>query len=274
MAATNHDAFVDAAALYAVGALPPEERAAFEAHARECAACTAEVGSLSSVARTLPLALPQIDPPFALRARVLAAARGTRAAHGQSMEQGAAEPPRWRRTIGWLSAAALLALAAAVSADAVATRQRLRNVEVRLQDALDRLGRSEARAAAASQESAGIQARLAVLIASDLTQVNLAGQPSAPAATGRAFLSRSRGLVFAASNLPALPAGRTYQLWYLTGGAPLSAGLFKPDASGRAVVTLDPPPSATTPSGLAVSIEPDGGVPAPTGAIYLAGQTH
>jgi hypothetical protein len=38
------------------------------------------------------------------------------------------------------------------------------------------------------------------------------GNPCRPNASARAFWSRSRGMVFSASNLPPLPAGRTYQL--------------------------------------------------------------
>jgi anti-sigma-K factor RskA len=124
------------------------------------------------------------------------------------------------------------------------------------------------------RSAAGAESRVAVISAPDVLQVSLAGQPPAPGAVGRAFWSRSRGLVFAAASLPPLPADRTYQLWYLTSGAPVSAGLFRPDASGRAVVTVDPPPGGVAPTGLAVSNEPAAGVPAPTGPIYLAGMTH
>ena len=50
---------------------------------------------------------------------------------------------------------------------------------------------------------------------------------SAPHASARAFWSRSRGLVFTASNLPAPPPGRAYQLWVLTAQpAPISAGML------------------------------------------------
>jgi hypothetical protein len=46
---------------------------------------------------------------------------------------------------------------------------------------------------------------------------------------------------------------------------------LKPDTQGTAAATFDAP---TIPAfaGMAVSLEPDGGVPAPTGAIYLATQ--
>ena len=49
------------------------------------------------------------------------------------------------------------------------------------------------------------------------------------------------------------------------------AGLLKPDDTGRATAAFDTPPAIGTPTGLAVSIEPDGGVPAPTGDLYLVG---
>jgi hypothetical protein len=108
-----------------------------------------------------------------------------------------------------------------------------------------------------------------------LKQVNLAGQKVAPRAAGRAFWSRSTGLVFAATDLPALPIGRTYQLWYLQprSSPPISAGLVKPDASGRVASAFDAQPTAP-PSGLALSIEPEGGVPSPTGDLHLVGLTQ
>jgi anti-sigma-K factor RskA len=53
---------------------------------------------------------------------------------------------------------------------------------------------------------------------------------------------------------------------------PISAGwLLKPDASGRANVLFDTPADLPKPQKMAVTIEPDGGVPAPTGDMYLLG---
>src|SRR5262249_19323092 len=112
----------------------------------------------------------------------------------------------------------------------------------------------------------------AVLAAPDLARIDLAGQPVAPAASARAFWSRSQGLVLTASNLPALPRDRVYQLWVLTGQpAPLSAGLLKPDNQGRVTAAFPMPSDIPTPVSVAVTLEPDGGVPAPTGEKYLVG---
>ena len=265
MADVDHESLRDTAALYVVGALDARERAAFEAHVRECASCGAEIQSLGAAAQAMPLAVPQVDPPPALRSRVLARAGVT----GPRTSTAGASPPI---IPSWFSIAALLLVSVALGAYAFALRQRLGGLEGQLKDTIARLNRTEQELITATRTAAGVQARLAVLTAPDLQQVTLAGQAPAPQAAGRAFLSRSSGLLFAASNLPSLPAGRTYQLWYLTGSTPVSAGVFKPDDAGRAAVTQQLPATAPAVTGLAVSIEPEGGVPAPTGAIYLVGQ--
>jgi anti-sigma-K factor RskA len=110
-----------------------------------------------------------------------------------------------------------------------------------------------------------------VLASSDLIRVDLAGQPSAPQARARAFWSRSRGLIFTASNLPPLPTGRTYQVWIVTPDAPLSAGLLRPGDRGDVHAVFTTPPDVATVAAVAVTIEPNGGVPAPTGEKYLVG---
>jgi hypothetical protein len=116
------------------------------------------------------------------------------------------------------------------------------------------------------------QSALAVLAAPDLARIDLAGQAVAPSATARAFWSRSRGLVFTASNLPPPPPGRAYQLWVLTRQpAPISAGMLTPDASGRVNVRFDTPLDLPAPVAMAVTLEPAGGVPSPTGDKYLVG---
>jgi len=270
----DHDALRESASLYVLGALAVDDRAQFEAHLMSCAECAAEVRTLSGVAQTLPFAVPQIDPPPGLRGRILSEVGAARAAATVPM---ATAQPRLRRSLitsEWLRAAAMLLLIVALGSYAVSLRQRIGGLELQLQDAVNRLDRSEQQVAAATRLAESAQVRMAVLTAPDLAQVTLAGQPVAPRATGRAFWSRSRGLVFAAADLPTLPPGRIYQLWYLQTPEPVSAGLLRPDASGSVAAAFDTPASVSAPTGLAVSIEPEGGVPQPTGALYLAGNTQ
>jgi anti-sigma-K factor RskA len=117
------------------------------------------------------------------------------------------------------------------------------------------------------------QSAMAVLAAADLTRVDLQGAPAAPQAAGRALWSRQSGMVFAANNLPPLPAGKIYQVWLVAGGPPVSAGLVAPDETGRGVAIFRTPVDVAGPVTVAVTIEPEGGVPAPTGDFYLTGKS-
>ena len=303
----GHDQLDEQAGLYVLGALTPTDRAAFEAHLATCADCTAEVRSLSSVAGALAHAVPQSEPSPALRARVLASVGAATApevrltASARATASLAEAETRRRKPdattgrvpvrlkpdattvpdttivrahtfVPWLAAAASLALAVGLGVYAAQLRTRVGDLEVRLREATLRADAGDRQIADARRTAADAQSQVAVLSAPDLARIDLAGQPAAPQAAARAFWSRSRGLVFTASNLPALPAGRTYQLWVLTAQpAPISAGLLRPDTSGRANAVFDTPPDIPRPTAMAVTIEPDGGVPAPTGDKYLVG---
>ena len=81
--------------------------------------------------------------------------------------------------------------------------------------------------------------------------------------------SAKRG-VLVATSLAALPSDRQYELWVFLNGKPVNAGVFDADASGRALFesTAFPEPDAQN---FAVTVEPRGGMPAPTGPVVLVG---
>jgi uncharacterized protein YidB (DUF937 family) len=111
---------------------------------------------------------------------------------------------------------------------------------------------------------------LGVLRAGDLRRIELQGQATAAAASGRMFAGR-RGLLLLTDRLPALGHGRTYQLWVTSDeGRPVSAGTFEVNAFGMATVVAQAPvgPSAA----VTVSEEPAGGSPSPTSQAVLAGR--
>ena len=261
----DHDVFREQAALYALGALEDSERAAFEVHAFSCAECTAEVRSLLSVAGVLAQTVPQYDPPPGLRDRVLK----SQAAVSRT------EPPAKRSDWAlapWLSAAAALAIAVGLGAYAASLRTRVAGLEGQLREALVRIDASEQQTVAARRLVASLQTPLAVLTAPDVKRFDLKGEQAAPQAAARAFWSRARGLVFTGSQLPPLPADKIYQLWVLTAQpAPISAGLLMPDQNGFVTTSFDTPSTIPEPVAVAVTLERTGGVPSPTGAMYLRG---
>lgn len=278
MTAPGHDEFRDLSGLFVVGALAPDERARFEAHLRGCDVCAAEVRLLEPVLEGLARAVPLREPPAALREKTLSAVGAAGPARaGSGLQARPVVGPTFGvatsvNMAGWLAAAASLILAAVLGYVAVSRQERIVELEARLQDMIGRLASSERQLADARRASDEQLSASSVLSAPDLARIDLAGQPAAPAARGRAFWSRARGMVFSASNLPPLPQGKTYQIWVLTSQpAPTSVGVFEPDASGGVRLVIKTPENIPNPTAVAVTIEPAGGVPAPTGDKYLVG---
>ena len=82
--------------------------------------------------------------------------------------------------------------------------------------------------------------------------------------TGRAMLLTE--------GLPPAPAGKEYQLWFITDPKhPVPGSVFKTDAEGRAMMHEQIPMEGRTASVFAITLEPAGGMKAPTSTPYLVG---
>ena len=119
-------------------------------------------------------------------------------------------------------------------------------------------------------QQANRDTKLVALLNSPSVQfVQLRGSEAGGKATAKAFVVDGKQVLFYASNLPALPQGRTYQLWLLRGRQPAiaSGGTF----SGDGLVDVADRAVLTDVRGLAVTEEPVGGSPGPTGHKILVG---
>ena len=116
-------------------------------------------------------------------------------------------------------------------------------------------------------------ARVMDVVQSDrLRLVALGGTDESPQSSGRVLWSpETRKAVLYATGLPRPPAGKDYQLWVIEGQTPRSEGVFPVDEQGRATHVLPEVPAAAGIGAFAVTIEPAGGVPQPTGAMVLLG---
>jgi len=95
-----------------------------------------------------------------------------------------------------------------------------------------------------------------------------------PQPQGKAFYLRDKsGLIFVANNLPPLAPEKVYELWLIpTTGAPIAAGLFRPDAHGSATVVNPPLPAGVAAKAFAVTLEAESGPhDAPRGTAVMAG---
>ena len=269
----THDDARDILPLQALGVLEGAERATLEAHLAECASCrdalAEEVRAVDALAH-LPA---QVRPRPELKARVMEVATS----RGQVVDFPAAgtELPRLgpAKSYGCPMAGRRRGRRGGRDEqrrpDACAGRTHRTARRDRRRGGATGRGRPAHRTSHA--EVRVQQQALDVLASPDLVRTTLEGVPPAAGARAQALLSPSRGtLVLSATGLPAPPAGRTYQLWAIVGGRAVSAGVFTPDADGLsrviATVAFDGPPAA-----LAVTLEPEGGVPQPTGPKVLLG---
>jgi anti-sigma-K factor RskA len=81
----------------------------------------------------------------------------------------------------------------------------------------------------------------------------------------------SNGWTMFAHDLPAPRAGRAYQLWLVTASEKVSAGTFTPRADGAAFVHAEHALAPDALRAIAVTDEPAGGVPQPTGPVVASG---
>jgi len=287
VSAADREQLRELASLHALGVLSAEERAELAKAMAADAELAAEVRQLEDTAGALGGVVAQVDPPARLRARVLAvagieaddvpgtsgaSALGGRAASARADDASVVIRRGSSALPGWLAAAAALVLASGLGLWALQLRTSLDAMNARVERAEAEVVRIQRTLGEAQEQTRVLEARNSVLFAPDTLRVDLAGQVGAPASSARAFMSRHSGLAFAANQLPALPADKVYQLWVVAPDRPpVSAGLLAPDASGHATLFFEMPADLPPPAVLAVTVEPAGGVPAPTGDKVLVG---
>ncbi len=118
---------------------------------------------------------------------------------------------------------------------------------------------------------AGGEDLLRILSSPTAKMADLHGTDEAKDAYALVFVEpETRRGFFYANNLPSLPAGKTYQLWVIT-DKPVSAGVFSIDRGHKGRLLMRNIPAVRRIKKFAVSLEPEGGLPQPTGSIYLTG---
>jgi anti-sigma-K factor RskA len=259
---SGHEQFGEDLALYALNALEGNDRVELEKHLATCADCRLELEQLRGDGALLALSTLGPKPPARARQRLLdavakeAAASAERARDAQ--ETGSARKPWWG-WLGWAATAAVLVFAASLWKENVGLKQ---NVLF--------LG---SRSAQTTRELEELRRIAAPIISPEAQRVTLVAVKTPPQPQGKAFYLRNRSsLVFVANNMPSLPPQKAYELWLIpTQGAPIPAGVFKPDAHGSATVVNPRLPVGTEAKAFAITVENEAGAAAPTSPILMMG---
>ena len=264
----EHHQFEEDIVLYGLGVLDGEEKADLESHLSACSACRAKLAAARGKLALMAFATPAAKPSPVVRERILEAfkARGSR----PSESLPPAPELRGVRMAVWAPVWAAIGLLVVAASTWLAIDNR--RLSKRLADL--ELAHSQLEASSRELEAVNARARAAleILTAPQTLQVDLSPAAVHPEPHGKVFYNPGRGLLFYATHLRSLPSDRTYELWLIpTQGAPVEAGIFNTDSSGNGQVILPPLPSGLAAKVFAVTIEPPGGVPAPTGPKVLIG---
>jgi anti-sigma-K factor RskA len=217
---------------YCLGILDADEMARVEEHLGTCARCRALLQATRNTAGALLYAAPQVAPPPALKSKLLARI------HILSAQAGETQPAQDNSPVA-----------------------RIRQLLGQLLD---------------SSASAGGDSAIALLKrltkAPDAQIWDVGGTNDAPAAFARLVgTPHGKNAVLVTAGLAGLSPDRAYQIWLLRDGTPLPNLIFRVDQHGRARQVVRVPGSLDRFNAIAVTPEPAGGSPAPTGPIVLMG---
>ncbi len=249
--------------LYALGALDGQDKVSFEAHVRSCVLCRRELHEAQRITMLLGLAEAPLAPSPSVKETLMRRVRAEKAESAQRAVQDRPRRASWglRLTLASAFAALLLALAAG----------RLWRLDhLRQQEIAALQGELQSAQAQVSQNAATIRTVNEVIGAPDTVQLALLQQPAGPPGQAHILFNARMGVVIYSGEVAPAPADRSYQLWLVPStGAPVSAGLVAANQSNQAVVVHLPP--GLSAKAFAVTLEPHGGMPQPTGPKVLVG---
>jgi anti-sigma-K factor RskA len=249
--------------LYALGALDGQEKQSFETHLRACSACRDELAAARRRVSLLGLVVPPLAPPPSVKTALMQKVHAERKTANIQNAPIEKQKIRWglRFSLSFAAASVVLALATGwlVKLD-FEQRQQIQQLQAQLGVTQNQL----------SQQDAAMQALGAVTGAPDSAQITLLQQPGGPPGQAHVFYNARMGLGVYSGQIAPPPAGKSYQLWLVpSSGAPVDAGIVAANQqNGAAVVHLAP---GLTAKAFAVTTEPLGGSPQPTGPKVLVG---
>ena len=269
----TRDEFIALSAEYAAGGLRGNELEKFVTYVKTASAEELEeLSGLLATASLLPLALQRQSPPAHIReallnnirlsARVGEAAderTGELVRHATTRAPGA-QRSGWRT---WMPLGVTFAALAMVLGFGLYVSNLLNTIDTQNQRLLAIQGELNRK-----------EELLNVLAAKQVEMVLMSGVPDFPVGYGKIIWDPDRKVaILQVSNLPPVPTDKDYQLWVIRGNQPISAGVFAVGTSEPAYFKIEQL-AVTNPkeiAAFAITLEPKGGVPAPTGSMYMAG---
>jgi anti-sigma-K factor RskA len=245
--------------LYALGALEGDEKLAIESHVVSCADCARKLAEAEGRIALLAFATPRVEPEPAVKQLLMEQVRA--AAESAAPER---EPESERTTGSKWRNAVLIPVGAALAIATLLLWNENRRLDQQLA-ALHASMQQQQKQLQDAREVAGL------ITASDTITVALAPQAGMPKGAARVMYNAKMGMLMYDGEIEPAPSGKSYQLWLVpANGSPINAGVFTA-VSGQPNHWMMKLPQGIEPKTFAVTLEPAGGMPQPTGPKVLVG---
>ncbi|MFN2498051.1 MAG: anti-sigma factor domain-containing protein [Pyrinomonadaceae bacterium] len=280
----THQEYKELMSIGALFALDSAEARSLVAHLESCPECPSEMDVWENTAALLAFDASPLAPSAQVRERILSAVRAEKVeatakqtapavvdkdrrqpqSPGRSTVVPFERPPKtvWTTIRSSYAVAASVGLVAlAISLFVIWQQNRAARAE---------LARVTSEKSEAQQQLAHEREVLALITSPGTRMTELAGTNVAPNAHAMIAYDKNGRAMVMAKGLPAAPAGKAYQLWFILGNKPMPGRVFTTDTQGNGSLQDQIPAEAMSGAVFAITLEPASGVQSPTGAIYLS----
>jgi len=275
--AIDRERFEELCASYVVGALDGDDLGFFHRTISERDPEALSIYfEMRKVSLLLPLSVEMTDPPSGLRASIMSRIAPSGSALQSSLISRLARSLGFSRPQVALSFSMILVLiVAGLSWYSLFLGEKLRQRDAETTQLNEELSRQNQQFTAVREELHQKNELLKILQAPRIDLVIMSGQEVNPAGYGKIIWDpEKKTAILQISNLPAVPRGKDYQLWVIKNKKPMSAGVFTVnDPVTETMFKIDQlvETDKKVINAFAITLEPKGGVPQPTGKMYLLG---
>lgn len=268
----EHSEYQELLASHALDALDASEVRTLRAHLDSCADCRGQLAELREAAALLAHAAEPAAPSDEVRRRIMREIQGQ--PRSTSVQTQNVVPFRQALSAAWPNVLRLVAAFAFVALllgiivlwrrDAASRRE--------IGELARQLNRQQRELQLERDNVARQTEALALLNSPDAKKIALTGMTTGQTARATfVYDEKTRNGVLLIEGLPATPADKAYEVWFIPKGlAPIPGKTFTVNPNGRALVSDSLPLAAGSAAVVAITLEPKSGSAAPTGPIYLA----
>jgi anti-sigma-K factor RskA len=266
MMSNMHETPEELFAFYALDTLSDAERSQVEAYVASNPDARARLDEMLRTASAMPFEVEPMEPSTELKQQVLGRVRADAAARSKAESTAPVSSGKQVKVSSgarWAYAFALasLLLAVALGIWGVGARNEIAQLKAQI--------------ATLQQEVESQRTVLVALSSPNAQTYAISGTTKQPQAQGHLITNGQAGsTVLVVSGLNPAEAGKTYEFWLIKDSTAVPAGLFQVNGQGLGIMQVTKEFKPGTYNAIAVSIEPNGGSPQPTGDIVMLGKIY